>query len=395
MKKIMFLGAAVHQMSPIKYSYDKGYFIITCDNIKSNPGHKIANKSYNISTVKMEEILAIAKKEKIDGIMTYASDISANAVAYVSNNLGLPGNSIESVKALTNKGIFRKYINQGIEYKVFKSKKNAISYCNSRKTPFVIKPTDSSGSKGVSVVSNRENIGLKLSDAFLNSMSNEVIVEDFISKKNNLQICGDGFMLNNKLKFICFGDGYFYESNFSNVPWGETFPSCVDKQTLRKVKRIIEEILNKLDFGRGAFNFDVFIKDNGEPFINEIGPRNGGNFIPEIILLQSGVNLIRASVESALNQNFSFDETELIGPNCYASYMIHSKEAGFFKGVTYSKQIKEYIINENIFLNLNDKVNSFSKGSDAVGNLILKFETPIEMQEIYPYINEHIKVKLR
>ena len=39
--------------------------IITCDNQPSNPGHKLANKSYNISTTHKDEILKIAIDNKI------------------------------------------------------------------------------------------------------------------------------------------------------------------------------------------------------------------------------------------------------------------------------------------------------------------------------------------
>ena len=62
----MFLGAACYQVPSIKYALSKGYYTITCDNRKEIPGHKIADKSYFVSTRDKEAVLRIAKNEKID-----------------------------------------------------------------------------------------------------------------------------------------------------------------------------------------------------------------------------------------------------------------------------------------------------------------------------------------
>ena len=48
-KTIAFLGAGGTQTSPIEYAKNKGYKVITFDNIPSNPGHVLSDMSYNIS----------------------------------------------------------------------------------------------------------------------------------------------------------------------------------------------------------------------------------------------------------------------------------------------------------------------------------------------------------
>ena len=83
MVKIMFLGAAHFQLAPIIYAKSQNYFVITCDNNLNNPGHYIADKSYNISTLEKEQILNVAIKEKINGVLSYGSDISAKTVSFV------------------------------------------------------------------------------------------------------------------------------------------------------------------------------------------------------------------------------------------------------------------------------------------------------------------------
>ena len=73
-KKILFLGGSKFQVPPLIYAKNKGYEVITCDYSPGNPGHKFADKYYNVSTTDYEAVLEVALKEKVDGIVAYASD---------------------------------------------------------------------------------------------------------------------------------------------------------------------------------------------------------------------------------------------------------------------------------------------------------------------------------
>ena len=89
-KRILFLGAAQTQTPPIKYARSQGHYTITCDYFPENPGHKLANQSYPVSTTDKEVVLQLAKELKIDGIVAYASDPAAPTAptaAYVAESM--------------------------------------------------------------------------------------------------------------------------------------------------------------------------------------------------------------------------------------------------------------------------------------------------------------------
>ena len=65
-KKILFLGAAPTQMPPLRYAREQGHHVITCDYLPENPGHALANESYNVSTTDKEAILDLAQRKRID-----------------------------------------------------------------------------------------------------------------------------------------------------------------------------------------------------------------------------------------------------------------------------------------------------------------------------------------
>lgn len=103
------LGGSHFQVAAIKYAKEAGYYVITVDYLPGNPGHIYAHEYYNISTTDKEAVLKLAKKLKIDGIVSYASDPGATTAAFVSDKLSLPGNPYESVKILQQKDLFRKF----------------------------------------------------------------------------------------------------------------------------------------------------------------------------------------------------------------------------------------------------------------------------------------------
>ena len=55
MKKILILGGTYFQIPAIRYAKSKGYYVVTCDYLPSNPGHKLADEYYNISTTDKEK----------------------------------------------------------------------------------------------------------------------------------------------------------------------------------------------------------------------------------------------------------------------------------------------------------------------------------------------------
>ena len=112
MKKILMLGGAKQQIPIIKTAKDMGYYVITCDYEPENPGHKLADEYYNVSTTDLDGVLELAKRLKIDGIIAYASDPAAPTAAYVAEKMGLPGNPYESVKLCTEKDLFRTFLKE-------------------------------------------------------------------------------------------------------------------------------------------------------------------------------------------------------------------------------------------------------------------------------------------
>ena len=147
------LGGSMQQIPIIKKAKEQGIYVITCDYAPENPGHKFADEYHNVSTTYLDGVLELAKGLDIDGIVAYASDPAAPTAAYVAEKLGLPGNPYESVKICTQKDLFRKFLkDHGFNCPVaegYTSYEDALADIDKFRVPVMVKPVDSSGSKGV------------------------------------------------------------------------------------------------------------------------------------------------------------------------------------------------------------------------------------------------------
>jgi len=187
-KKLLLLGGSAQQIVAIDTAKHLGYETILCDYLPDNPGQFHADKFYQTSTTDKTAILGIAQKEKIDGIVAYASDPAAPTAAFVAEQMGLAGNPLKSVETLCNKDQFRIFLEENGfnapragSYVTREQGLNARNYFN---LPVIVKPVDSSGSKGATIVRDWADLEEAIVFAFSFSRSSRIIVEEYIEKKH-------------------------------------------------------------------------------------------------------------------------------------------------------------------------------------------------------------------
>lgn len=394
MKKIMMLGANFFQMTAIKRAKELGYYVITADYLPKNPGHQYADESYNVSTLDKEAILELASSLKIDGILSYASDVSAPTAAYVAEKLGLPTNPYRSVLVLTRKHLFRQFMNeeklQVPQGQVFHDKEQARIYFHTMNLPVMIKPVDASGSKGVIKVQNREDFESAYEEAMSYSFEKSVIIETFIEKKG-YQIDGDGFIKDGKIVFFGVMDQHNNTGRNPHAPIGLSYPSIQKASYQKKACEMIQTIFDRLDMRFGAFNFEYIVDKDENVHILEIGPRNGGNFIPDTLQYALGVDLVEASIRACVGDEYGealVAEKQLAA----SSYVIHSLKTGTFKRLSIHSQVKENIVKKELFITEGDPVKAFRNGGDSIGAMVLAFENADRMNHMMDRMWEYVEV---
>lgn len=400
MKKILMLGGSAQQVPAIEAAKGMGLYTVLIDYLPDNPGQHIADKWYQESTTDVEAVYRIAKEEGVSGILPYASDPAALPAAIVAERLGLPTNPAKSVEILGVKHKFRKFLqDNGFPCpKTFTFSPDApIDEVNAGlsalRFPIVIKPTDSSGSKGVTFLSYLDGIEKAIAHADEYSRNKILIAEEFIERAFPDVIGGDIFVENGRI--ILYGDMACLrgDNGKSLIPIGEKKPNGLNALQEKTLRNELQRLVTELGISNGELNIELLIDKEDKPHFLELGPRAGGNMIPIQLSDAFGVDLIKANVAAAMGEPTDLKPVE--PKDCFMTYVLHNLEDGIYDGVEYSDEIEPYIYRKVHYKQPGDKVEVFDGAGKALGIVFMRFPNRTVLNRIQKRLGSLIKIILK
>ncbi len=398
-KRILILGGSPFQIPVIRYARSAGYHTITCDYRPENPGHALADEYHNVSTTDLEGVLSLARRRRPDGILAYASDPAAPTAAYVGNQLGLPSNPYEAVRILANKDLYRETLRrQGFPAPrawTVAQGANHREALDEVPLPVMVKPVDSSGSKGVSKVETRAGIDGAIEHAMQFSRVKRVILEEYIVQQGP-QIGGEAFVRDGRLVFLCLGDQQRDPQCNPYVPTGMLFPSRISADVIARVASDLQRLIEQVGFSFGGLNLEIMRAQDGRLYLMEVGPRTGGNFLPELMRYCMHANLARYSVESALGQEVTELPARLPDSRCdgfFAYYAIHSRTEGIFRSLRLDAGLQPHVLEAHPFKQPGDRVEVYQGSNCTVGILLLGFDTRQQMEDLFSRMADQVVIE--
>lgn len=397
MKKILMLGGSTVQVAAIKKAKAMGLYVVVCDYLSDNPGQYLADEFYQVSTTDKDAVLELAKRVLPDGVLCYATDVAAPTAAYVCENLGLPTHPYESVRVLSNKDVFRDYLRQhgfnAPKSKCYVDVKKLFEDADSFSYPVLVKPVDSSGSKGVNKVFQKNELPQAFTDAMKYTRSNRVIVEEFIEKVG-YQISGDGFSVNGKLVFRCFGNEFYSSNGIKDyVPLGECWPCVLPEGTQKRVHDEIQRLLTSLRMNTGAYNIEAILDQDDRIFILELGARSGGSLIPQITQYATGVDTVEYVIKAALGEDCS--QLRMVEPcGFWSNYNVISRKSGILKAVELDDCLKDCCVEYQTSYQPGDAVNAFENAGQALGVMVFRYRSKEEMLDLVERLPDLVRVEL-
>ncbi len=400
MKKILLLGGSSQQLVAIRAAKRLGYYTVLCDYLPDNPGQYEADKFYGTSTTDVEAVYEIAKAEQVDGILAYASDPAALPAATVAERLGLPTNPAKSVEILGLKYPWRRFLYEnGFACPKFHSfnpqtpineiKENVKDFT----FPVVVKPTDSSGSKGVTRLDDWGGLEKAICWADEYSRNKILLVEEFIQRGYPYVIGGDIFVWDGKI--VLYGEMDCLRDTLKSplIPIGKKRPAGLNKKQEEIVHNELQRVITALGVRFGEMNIEILLdKDDNVHFL-ELGPRAGGNMIPVQLSDAFGIDLVKANVQAAMGMKPDFVGKSVNAlPGCYMHYVLHSYEAGMFGSIEIDESIKKNVYREVIYKRPGDIVEVFDGAGKALGIVFLHFDTVEQMNRCCDKMEDLIKI---
>ena len=392
MKRILILGGSRYQIPFIERAVSKGLYVMTCDYLPSNPGHALSHEYHNVSTTDCDAVEALARRLAVDAVATFASDPSVPAVAYTCEALGLPGPNYAATLALTDKDRFRSLMRQSNlnipEFATVSDTESLDRFCGT--TTYMVKPVDSSGSKGVTrSIGTVDSLSTAVDYAMQFSRAKRCIIEEYV---DGPQIHGDGFLVNGKLVNHYLGDHDFFTTTNSFIPVSTRWPSRFPKAVIDEVVRQVEVIAGASGYLTGPANIEARVTGDEDVYVIEVGPRNGGNYVPIIQQHLTGFDYVGAALSLALGEPIDAKpgSTRSVG----AYFVLHANRAGKFQDVLIDPALHDHVFLASFFLEAGDPVSEYRGSNAAVGVVLLKFSDVTERDRLMSQAGQLISVRV-
>lgn len=325
MKKIVIIGANYFQNPLILKAKEMGYETHVFAWKDGSIGERTADYFYPVSIVEKEEILEKCKAIKPDAVVTIASDLANITVQYLAENLGLPCNSNESILISTNKYAMRDAFstNQVPTPRYVKTTIGDYFHglVKEMHFPLIVKPTDRSGSRGITKVSCMDEIAKAVEASVKDSFEKMAIIEEYIEGDEYSCECisykGEHHILAVTKKYTT-GNPHYIET-------GHLEPAPLDEDIYKKIYETIPKALTALQIQNGASHSEFKVTPEGEVRIIEIGSRMGGDCIgSDLVYLSTGYDFVKMVIETALGQKPSLIQEH--EPKCAGIKFIFNKE---------------------------------------------------------------------
>lgn len=398
MKRILMLGGSIYQTYAIKEAVRQGHYVITCDYLPENPGHQFAHEYHNVSTTDKEAVLALARELKVDGVVAYASDPAAPTAAYVCEQLGLPTSPYRSVEILSKKHLFRQYLAEhGFNVpkaRSYRTYEEAIADIDTFNLPVMVKPVDSSGSKGINKLTDKKQLKAYVEDALSYSRDKIFLIEEFIVK-NGPQISGDAFSVDGRLVFHCLGNEFYSKKVDKDfAPLGECWPTVMLQEVIDTLTADLQRLITSLGMRSNAYNVEAIYGEDGKVYILELGARSGGSLIPQVTALATGVDMVPYVIKAALGEDCS-DLKMAPVKGYWSNYMVHANETGRYAGIEYDEGFQEnHLVDYVTDTKIGDIVHKYRDAQDCIGELILRYDNPEQMNEVIEHMDEYARIKV-
>ena len=248
---------------------------------------------YPISITEKDAIVDKCRELGVNGVVSNASELTAEVVAYVSEKLGLNGTPYNILEKLHDKLLVRQ-LSESVEglskpmYYQYEGNDRGIYPC-------VVKPCEGSSKAGVSFVKNSEEFKSAIKYA-QNSTKGSIIVEEYIKGK---ELSVESISFNGRHQVIQITD-----KDSSDAPHfvelGHHQPASLSTEVESKIKSIVPMILTAIGYTNGASHVEV--KYNcADIYLIEVNLRGGGdNISNKLVQMSSGIDYLRCMIEVAL-----------------------------------------------------------------------------------------------
>ncbi len=367
---LLFVAAGQAQAPIISAASGRAYRVAAMDQDPAAAGFEFAHEHYVGDIIDADNIIRIAQTCGASGIVCISCDAALPAVVKACEVLGLPSISPATVAMSTSKVLQRKALvdaNLPTPWHVVVTNLQQIADIEKSRPPsrVVVKPADSSGSRGVSLVEVNEPLIDAITRAMAFSHQQAVLVEAFIEgneysveawvSRGQISILGCSEKIRTQPPYLLDREVHF--------------PPAIDEQLIRSLKSQATLAIQACGYDNCPVHVECILSED-RPVIVELAARGAGfRVFSEMLQQVSGVDITQACIDTALGKDPVLEPTLAV---VASSLIFIDPVPGVFThalGVEHAENI-EGISDISIYPARGDTLQELRSGADRAGHVI-------------------------
>lgn len=378
-KTVAIISGGPEAIPGIKVAKSMGLKVVVCDGNPLAPGFQLADEKVLASTYDIiGTITQLRKVEqtriKIDGALSMAADVP-RTVAGVAQALSLPGISVQTAEIASDKLLMKQVLREKQipvpDFYPVQSLKELKEITKVLSFPFVLKPVDSRGARGVLRITENMDLSWAFAHSIQYSEKKLLIAEEYLK---GMQFSTEGILVGASQYPIGFSHrNYEYLEQFSPfiIENGGEQPTNLKPAEKLSIETLALEAGRAIGITTGVVKGDMVLTSTG-PKVIEIAPRlSGGWFSSDQIPLSTGINIIKGAIKIALG--IPIENSELI-PKYHKGVAIRYffPRQGIIKSILNVEEFekKSWVHTIRLFVKSGDEIPSITDHTKRAGYVI-------------------------
>lgn len=386
-KSVLIFGVGELQKSIIERAKLMGLFVVGIDPCADAVCKDAVDAFEVVGGQDYDGTIAVAKKYNISAVVTAATDKPLVMMACVAKELGLRFYSEETAVWSTDKfKMKQRFIEGGIPC----AKGRLISKADEASDfyfPVIAKPRDNSGSRGVILCRNVEELSDSIYEAFQYSKLETILVEEFIEGQ---EYSIEALHYDGKSEVIQFTEKTTTEFPY-NVELGHKQPANLNEEQKDNIKQLISKIADCMNFENCASHTELKINERGI-FIIETSPRLGGDYITSTLVpLSTGINIEDQLLNIALGNEVDTQTGRVEKASAVCFFNFPEGKVKYIDPKIYEIKNGNNVFSFDLKLAVGDKVNKITSSLDRYGQMIFFSDTIEEINHLADEYNDKLK----
>lgn len=396
----MIIAGTNWQIPIINKIHQMGFKTLTVNLYEDSPAFKYSDYNEVADILDKEKCLCIAKKYKIDAVLSEECDIAMPTVAYIADSLNLHSLGTKCAKLYTDKSMMRLFCHDHnlfpIEYKICSTLEDVVEFFEKMGEPIIMKPLDSNSSRGVFKINCKDDILYNFKNSiFYSKERKSILAEQYI---DGCEFTVDGIKVKNQYYILAISEKkhYAYNTNIANELFFSHYNEKYDYELLRKTNR---DFVLLSDLPDGCLTHAEYKYSNGQFFLIEIAARGGGNLISsDIVPIMSGFDNYRYLINASLgidNGDIPFDiDSSLLNRCAVLHFFDVDGEGGVVEridGLSFM-EVSPNILTYKFNFQIGDRLSLAKNDAERIGFYIAFADTKTELLMIQEKIRTELKI---